>query len=50
MSYKVKSELRYIDGKVLMYRKLSLLIIDYFAIFGVIELLVFVAKIIDNSR
>jgi hypothetical protein len=35
---------------VLMYRKLSLSIIDNFAIFGVIELSVFVAKIIDNSR
>jgi hypothetical protein len=30
---------------VLMYRKLSLSIIDNFAIFGVIELSVFVAKI-----
>jgi hypothetical protein len=29
---------------VLMYRKLSILIIDNFAIFGVIELSVFVAK------
>jgi hypothetical protein len=34
----------------LMYRKLSLSIIDNYAIFGVIELSVFVAKIIDNSR
>jgi hypothetical protein len=34
-------------GVVLMYRKLSLPIIDNFAIFGVIELSVFV---IDNSR
>jgi deoxyribodipyrimidine photo-lyase len=35
---------------VLMYRKLSLSIIDNFAIFWVIKLSVFVAKIIDNSR
>jgi hypothetical protein len=35
---------------VLMYRKLSLSIIDNFAIFGVIELSVFVEKIIDNSQ
>jgi hypothetical protein len=34
---------------VLIYRKLSLSIIDNFAIFGVIELSVFVVKIINNS-
>jgi hypothetical protein len=35
---------------VLMYRKLSLSIIDNFAIFLVIDYRFFVAKIIDNSR
>jgi hypothetical protein len=34
---------------VLMYRKLLLLIIDNFAIFGVSELSVFVANIIENK-
>jgi hypothetical protein len=33
-----------------MYRKLSLSIIDNFAIFLVIDYRFFVAKIIDNSR
>jgi TatD DNase family protein len=37
-------------GLVLFYRKLSLSIIENFAIFGVIELSIFVAKIINNSR
>jgi hypothetical protein len=35
---------------VLMYRKLSLSIIDNFAIFWIIGLSVFLAKNIDNSR
>jgi hypothetical protein len=35
---------------LMMYRKLSLLIIENSAIFWAIELSVFVAKIIDNSR
>jgi hypothetical protein len=45
--FKTQKELKF--HLVLMYRKLSLSIIENVAFFGVIELSVFVVKIIDNS-